>query len=47
MKNYRSTFGQILARNDFDALIDQMRDMDPEDDPVMKATSEEMEDEEE
>lgn len=47
VKNYRSTFGQVLARNDFSTLIDQMRDMDPEDDPVMKATSEEMEDEEE
>jgi len=41
VKNYRSTFGQTLARNDFATLIEQMRNMDPEDDPVMKATSEE------
>ncbi|MGM0412261.1 MAG: MlaC/ttg2D family ABC transporter substrate-binding protein [Pseudomonadota bacterium] len=46
VKNYRSTFGEVLADNDFDTLIEQMRDMDPEDDPVMKATSEEVDEEE-
>ena len=46
VKNYRSTFSQVLARNDFPTLVERMRNMDAEDDPVMKATSGEGEQEE-